>query len=267
MSSLRYVFAALRHRWSYVILGGGAIAAVATGSDLPMLLAAGAELTFLGLVSGDTRFQQAVDARDTRRNARRRARRTEAMLAELAPNQREHFLGLQALAARIHENFARLESSGGAVALQSASRIDSLLQAFLRLLITLNDHRRYLGSTDRAHIESELRALEVDVKAGAAADAVREIKQRRIAILRKRLERFAKAQESREVISHQLASIEDLLRLLHEQSITLRDPSGLTQQLDVLAIEVEEAEATVRELDKLLAFDLELRALGDRAAR
>jgi hypothetical protein len=234
---------------------------------VPLILAAGAELTFLGLVSGNARFQQAVDARDTRKLARRRARRTEALLAELAPNQREHFLGLQALATRIHENFARLETGGEAVALQSRHRIDALLQAFLRLLITLNDHRRYLGSTDRERIEGELRALEVDVAAGASPDAVREIKQRRIAILRKRLERFAKAQESREVISHQLASIEDLLRLLHEQSITLRDPTGLTQQLDVLAIEVEEAEATVRELDKLLAFDLELRALGDRAAR
>jgi len=266
-SSLRYVAAALRHRWSFWILGGGALAALVASSDVPLLLAGGTELAFLGLVSGNARFQHAVDARTARRSARRRARRTEALLAELAPNQREHFLGLQALAARIRENFARLEAGGEAVAAQSAGRIEALLQVFLRLLITLDDHKRYLGSTDRERIEAELRQLEADVAAEGASDAVREIKRRRVAILRKRLERFAKARESREVIAHQLASIEDLLRLLHEQSITLRDPAALTHQLDALALEVEEAEATVRDLDRLLAFDLELRALGDAARR
>ena len=42
---------------------------------------------------------------------------------------------------------------------------------------------------------------ELDERAAGGSEAVREIKRRRVAILRKRLERFAKAQESREVIA------------------------------------------------------------------
>ncbi len=263
---MSYLGAALRHRASFWILGGGAVTAMATGSDVPLLLAGGVELVFLGAITGNARFQQAVDAREAKKQAKLRSRQNEKLLAELAPNQREHFLGLQALASRIQENFGRLDAGGEAIAAQSRLRIDALLQSFLRLLLTLNDHRRYLGGTDRQLLERELRELQVDLAGGAAPPAVREIKERRVAILGKRLERFEKAQESREVIAHQLASIEDLLRLLHEQSITLRDPAGVTHQLDALAIEVEEAESTVRELDRLLAFDLELRALGQREA-
>jgi hypothetical protein len=261
--SFTYIGAALRHRWSFAILVTGAIVSMARGSATPLLFAAGADLIFVGMAASSSRFRRAVDARRSRKQAKQRARRNEALLSELAPNQREHFLGLQVLAGRIEENFARVEA-GEALAARSRHRIDALLQAFLRLLVTLDDHRRYLSGTNRETLERELQSLAAPE--GTEGAALREIKQRRAGILRKRLERFENAKESREVIAHQLASIEDLLRLLHEQSITLRDPAGISLQLDALSIEVEEAENTVRELDRLLAFDLELRALGGREA-
>jgi hypothetical protein len=55
-------------------------------------------------------------------------------------------------------------------------------------------------------------------------------KERRAEILRKRVLRFTQAAESREVVSHQLASIEDMLRLTHEQSIAIRDPEVVGRQ-------------------------------------
>jgi len=266
-TALHYAGAALRHRRTTGILLVAGIWALAVRSPAPLLWAAAGIAVLALLLSRDRDFRRRVDARRARQEALARARRNEAMLAELAPAQREHFLGMQMLGGRILDNFARLEG-GGATALvrQSRARIDALLQTFLRLSITLNDHRRYLSGTDRDALEAELRGLEADLARGGGGEALREIKERRVAILRKRLERFENAKESREVIAHQLASIEDLLRLLHEQSITLRDPAAITLQLDAIAIELEEAENTVRELDRLLAFDLELRSIGARQA-
>ena len=56
------------------------------------------------------------------------------------------------------------------------------------------------------------------------------------------------------MVSHQLASIEDLLRLTHEQSIAIRDPEHVTRQLDALSVEVQATEETVREMEHFMDF-------------
>jgi hypothetical protein len=78
------------------------------------------------------------------------------------------------------------------------------------------------------------------------------VQEKRADILRRRLERFGQAEESRAVVSHQLASIEELMRLTHEQSISIRDPAAVSGMLDALAAEVTATEKTVRELEQFL---------------
>jgi len=91
------------------------------------------------------------------------------------------------------------------------------------------------------------------------------VQEKRADILRRRLERFAQAEESRAVVSHQLASIEDLVKLTHEQSISIRDPAAVGGMLDALAAEVSATERTVRELEQFL--DLTEEHAGPSAGR
>ena len=86
------------------------------------------------------------------------------------------------------------------------------------------------------------------------------MKEKRLDILQKRLARFEQARESREVVSHQLASIEDLMRLTHEQSIAIRDPEGVTRQLDALSAEASATDETVRQMERFLDFTEETSA-------
>jgi hypothetical protein len=72
--------------------------------------------------------------------------------------------------------------------------------------------------------------------------------------------RFEQAGESREVVSHQLAGIEDLMRLTHEQSIAIRDPESVNRQLDVLSAETEATDETVRQMERFLDFTEETSA-------
>jgi hypothetical protein len=81
---------------------------------------------------------------------------------------------------------------------------------------------------------------------------LKEVKARRVEILKKRVARFAQAEESREVVSHQLASIEDVLRLTHEQSIAIRDPEVVSRQLEALTAEVTATEETVKEMESFM---------------
>ncbi len=230
-------------------LAGATGATLVTGQTLPVLVAGGLELFYLLVVGVNPRFRRAARAKPGLGSGQEVV---EGMLSELAPSQREHYHRLRDLKEKIEANYRRLPG-GRVLAASSESRVDALLTSFLRLLSTLNGYRRYLSMADRQALERELKELEADATTEASA-RLREVKQKRVEILSRRLQRFTQAEESRAVVSHQLASIEDLLRLTHEQSIAIRDPEHVSRQLDALTVEVQATEDTVREMEQFMDF-------------
>jgi hypothetical protein len=174
----------------------------------------------------------------------------------LAPSQREHYLGLQALKERILANYRKLP--GGEVLIAATeSQLGELLVSFVRLLSALNNYRSYLNAANRRGVEDELRLLEGEISREENG-RIRDVKKNRAEILSKRIQRFQQAEESREVISHQLAGIEDLLRLTHDQSIAIRDPDSVSHQLETLTTEAQATQESVREMEKFMDFSDEL---------
>ena len=226
-------------------IAAGGVAAYALHEPGVLLATLGAESLFLWIVSSTERFRRAVRAGEGARPLAL-SEETEVLLEELAPSQREHYFALRELKDRILANYQRLPG-GRVLVASSEQRVSALLTAFLRLLGTLNHHRTYLNATDRKALEGELESLRQDAQ-GEGNPRLKEVKQKRVEILSRRVQRFAQAEESREVVSHQLAGIEDLLRLTHEQSIAIRDPESVSRQLDALSAEVQATEESVREL-------------------
>lgn len=240
------------------------VASALLGDPTPAYVALGAQAAYLGSIPFVPRFRRALRAAaaaasDDEGGTRARTDgvsavrgETQALLESLAPSQRAHYAVLRALRDQLLGNYAKLPG-GGVLVASSQAQVDALLVSFLRLLGTLNAYRAFLSSAKRTELERELAMLRVD--AAAEEDVpLREVKRRRVEILEKRLERYAHAEKSRELISHQLASIEDLLRLTHEQSVAIRDPDSLTHQLDVLTAEADATEATVRDLERFMSF-------------
>lgn len=237
-------------------IAAAAVSTAVMGDPLPALVFLGMEGIYLGTMSLSPRFQRLVRAQSGGRDAP--DRESAALLEELAPSQREHYFALRELRDRILANYRKLPG-GGVLVASSEARLDALLSNFLRLLSTLNSYRKYLGAGDRAALERDVKELEAEIPR-EESERVREVKQKRVEILRKRMDRFQQADDSRELVSHQLASIEDLLRLTHEQSIAIRDPESITHQLDALSAEAEATEETVREMERFMEFDEELRS-------
>jgi hypothetical protein len=227
-------------------------ASLVTGQATPALVALAVEAFYLLLVAVSPPLRRALRGERVGRGSDEVRER----LAELAENQREHYFVLCDLKDKVLANYRKLPG-GGVLAASSEPRIDALLTAFLRLLCTLNDHRKYLGVADREAVQRELRSLESEL-ATEPNHRLREVQQKRADILRKRLQRFTLADESRAVVSHQLAGIEELIRLTHEQSIAIRDPASVTETLDALAAEVTATEETVREMERFLQVSEEL---------
>jgi hypothetical protein len=256
-----YLLAALLSQYNLVALGAAAVLSVAALSPLPFVAALGLELIYLGTVPNLPGFKRLVRRQRQADRLSGQLEQLGKMLDELSPNQREYYFSLRELRDKILENYRRLPGGGG-LAETSSGRVDGLLVSFVRLLATLNNYRRYLNNVDRKALERELAELRVELGGGeAGAEKLKEIKQRRVEILEKRLERFDRAAGSRELISHQLASIEDFMRLLHEQSITLRDPQTVGPQLEGVSAEIQATDETVREMEGFLSFSDELNPL------
>ncbi len=224
-----------------------------TQEPLPALLALGVEGLYLGVATTSKRFQRAVRSRDPEvQNEEAARKQVESLMSDLAPSQREHYQLLVGLKEKILANYAKLPG-GRVLSASSEQKLDTLLTSFLRLISTLNQYRTYLNSADRHALEKEVRAMEAEL-AQEANPRLKDVKGKRLEILRRRLARFEQANESREVVSHQLASIEDLMRLTHEQSIAIRDPEVVNRQLETLSAEAEATDETVRDMERFLDF-------------
>ena len=256
--STSYLKAALLMPANLFALGAGAIASAVIGDWTPLAAAAGASGMYLAFLSVLPNFRRLVasnyDAQELLEHGTPQAR--EQLVTDLAPSQREHWLALNELKEKILANY-RLLPGGRVMAASSEGRLDGLLTSFLRLLSTLNSYRKYLNTADRKSIEAELAGLEGEV-AHETNPRLKDVKTRRVEIMKKRVHRLVQAEESREVVSHQLASIEDVLRLTHEQSIAIRDPEAVERQLEALTTEVEATEETVREMERFMEFSYEV---------
>lgn len=239
-------------------LATAAASAAMTGSELPALVALGVEAVYLAVVPWSRPFQRAVRARTPEAQAdQAQQQAVQGLVGELSPSQREHYQQLVALREKILANYGKLPG-GRVLAASSEGKLDGLLTSFLRLVVTLNQYRAYLNSAERQQLEKELLSLQVEVEE-ETNPRLKDVKGKRVEILRKRLARFDQARESREVVSHQLASIEDLMRLTHEQSIAIRDPEAVNRQLDALSAEAHATDESVREMERFLEFDEETR--------
>jgi hypothetical protein len=255
--SPNYIKAAFLMPANLVGLSTAALSSALTGELLPAMVALGVEGLYLGVTSSMKRFQRLVRSQQPPEKEAEDARQqVDALLKELHASQRQHYQSLVDLREKILANYQKLPG-GKMLVSDSAPRLDALLTSFLRLVSALNHYRQYLGSANREPLEKEAAELEAEV-AGETNPRLKDVKEKRLEILRKRLQRFEQAKESRELVSHQLAGIEDLMRLTHEQSITIRDPESVNRQLVVLSAEAEATDETVREMERFMDFTEEI---------
>lgn len=243
------------------------VAAVALGgvgflSTVVLLLAASAELFFLGYAPRNDRFQRLVRAQKAAEVNRAESQRE--VFNQLSRQSQRRYARLRQIEKEIQANYGRLQSTSQGLVQNHLRKLDSLLASYLTLLLARERYDEAMQASSRSEITAAIAALKVDM----ADDPPRvyAIKERRLRILENRLERLGKGAENIEIIEAQLATIEDVTKYVHEQSLTLRNPEDVTMQLDTLLSEVEQTEATVQQVEDMLAGNfpsLDLDALGE----
>ena len=248
---------AFRSQYNLIGLGTALGFAVLSGTLLPIVVAAGVELIVLPLVSGNQRFQRLVRARVSEEEDQEAAQRTQKeawdLLQHLPGPEQQRYRALQGLAAEIRQNYKALDSTSQMLVEELARKLDFLLSFYLRMRYSLMRYQAYFSTTDPERIQERIAMLEHEMSSGT--ERIQQIKARTRNVLEKRLERYQKALENRQLVEAQTETVEEVLQLLRDQSYSMRDPRTITEQLDGLVSSAEDTERGVRDLEELMAIE------------
>jgi hypothetical protein len=246
------VKAALKWQYNWIGLAGAALFAVVSGTGLPLVLAAGLEMIYLSLAPRSSAFRRLVRSWKYAEQKRQREMKLGTMFNEMPPELRTRYATLDSLCAGIRANYSRLSSTSQMFLEQMEQRLRGLLEAYLRLLYADYQHCEYLQTTDPDPIKQNIANLQHTLNSDPPQ--VQEITRTRIESRGKRLEKYEKVRDNQKVVQAQCSAIEDVLQLINDQSVTMRDPQQVSDQLDNLVRDVEQTEETVRQVEAV--FDM-----------
>jgi len=222
--------------------------------DVALMFTAGAELAYLGTMPRNERFRKAIRSRRAAEHAKPLSQKE--LFQTLATSDRRRYARLRKLEKEIRGNYRKLSYASQGMLDSHLKKIDGLLESYMKLLYQKERYEFSAQSGVESEVLRSIEALRVDMEDDTPR--VRAIKARRLRILEQRLERSKKGQENLEIIEAQLETIEDVIKYIHEQSLTLRNPEEISFQLDTLLTEVEETQASVEELEEVFANPVDL---------
>ena len=251
VDSTNYVKAAFRWQYNLISLAGAAAFALITTSALPLLLAAGLELMYLAIVPQNWRFRRLVRSWQLAEEQLKHQQQLNEMLRNLSPEMQSRYVHCAQICGSIRANFAQLSSQSQIFLQQIDTSLQGLLSGYARLLVAAAQQQQYVRSTGRDEIKREIAILQKNMN--TEPQRVQEINQKRIEILNKRLEKFDKIAENTKVVDAQIAAVEDVLLLVRDQSVTMRDPQQVSDRLDSLVHDVEQTEQTVQQVETIFS--------------
>jgi hypothetical protein len=248
---INYVKEAFNIQYNWIALGGAAAFALVTGTAIPIALAGGLELMYLAVVSQHPRFQRLVRSWKFAEEQKLNEQKLGDMLRSLPPDMQGRYIKLAEVCRSIRGNFSQLSSTSQMFVQQMNQRLEGLLHGYARLLSAAFQQRQYVKTTDPDEIKKEIAALQQHMNTDPPR--VQDINKRRVEILSKRLEKYQKINENRQVVDAQCSAVEDVLQLVRDQSVTMRDPQQVSDQLANLVHDVEQTEQTVQQVESIFS--------------
>jgi hypothetical protein len=239
----------LQYNW-IAMVSAGAFALV-SGSFLPIILAGGLELMYLAIVPQNWRFQRLVRSWKFSEQQQKQQQQLGDLLRMLPADLQSRYIHAAQVCGSIRSNFAQFSTTSQIFLQRIDTRLQGLLNGYARLLSSAAQQQQYLKTAEQDGIKHEIVSLQKSLSSDLPK--VQEINKKRIEILTKRLAKFDKISENRKVVDAQCSAVEDVLMLVRDQSVTMRDPQQVSERLDSLVKDVEQTEQTVQQVEAIFS--------------
>ena len=216
-------------------------------ADTILTMTFGAELIYLGVVPRLPSYQKSI--RHKKQKERNEDSGDKMIFYQLDARSQKRFLVLKHITGEVKKNFDTLPYSSKSMLGHIREKMEDLLTTYLTLLDMNRRFQVYMNS----EVEEELRqkvAQQEDELEEIDSEQLKKTRERRLQILNKRLRKFDSAKEKYLICETHLETIEDAIRYIYEQSMTMPNAEDVGQQLDRLLSEMEETTSIIEELDQ-----------------
>lgn len=205
------------------------------------------ELLYLGVVPKMPRIRKLIKLRKlSEKNAETNAK---DLFKQLDESSKRQYLVLRRLVKLTKNDFDNLPYASQGMLQSIRDKLDKLLEDYLMLLDLHKKYKVYISSSLEKRLQQELTKEKEGIDA-IDSDKLRQTKSRRIKILQKRLKKFERAREKYLITETHLETIEDAIRYIHEQSMTMSNPEEVGVQLDTLLSEMDETSSMIEEWNR-----------------
>jgi hypothetical protein len=253
-STINFTKEAFLHPVNLVCLLVGTITALVL-SDVGLISNAilaftfGVELMYLGIVPKLPAFQKSIKLK--KRKEQSDESNDKVIFYQLDARSQKRFLVLKHITKEVKQNFDTLPYTSKGMLEHIEKKMEDLLSTYLTLLDMNRRFQIYMNSEVEEEIRREVEEQENDLET-IDSEKLKKTRQRRLSILNKRLNKFDVAKEKYLICETHLETIEDAIRYIYEQSMTMPNAEDVGTQLDYLLSEMEETTNIIEELDSNL---------------
>jgi len=249
--SPNYLKAAFANVYNLSLLGGAAAAAVLTGEWWVMASALGLEALWLVFGPDLKPFQRAVRENERKEREAKDRERVERLMKELPEREWQRARALDELRREVEHDMQN-NPSFQAILLQS--ELDKLVQlhsSFVSLAYGCVRAESYLSAVDTRDLERNLQAQRT-LSEKMGDPAIQQLAKKNADVIEKRLATIKDIQSFLLRARGQMNLIENSVRLLRDQALTMTSPDQLAEQLDDLLTGVDAVQQTARDTEALL---------------
>ena len=246
-----YLKAAFLNVYNLTLLGGAAAAAALTGDWLIGAGALGIEALWLVLGPDLKPFQRAVRESERAEREKEDRARVDKLMAELSEREWQRAKALDELRREIERDMANNPSFQAILLATELEKLAQLHASFVRLASACRRAESYLQAVDVRDLERQITAQK-NLQEKMADEAVRDLAAKNATVLQKRLETIKEIETFLARARGQMNLIENSVRLLRDQALTMTSPDQLTEQLDDLLSGVDAVQASVKEAEALI---------------
>lgn len=246
------------HLIGAAIIGGGAlVAGLLTGifnaDATPLvLIAGGLELMWVSAVANNPRFIRQVNSKYQQDIDK--FYQTKTLIEyynSLSLESQQRFDKLQAAVKDIREGFRKMNSSAPEMLERYGQKLGAIESSYAKLLYF---HDRFPKKTTEElqdRVIREIDDLNRELKS-TTNERLRQIKEKRMKLLRMQMDNFQKVKDNREITDEQLQTFEEIVAYLQDQPMALNTASE-DAMIDNLLFETEQTQQSLEEIENIMS--------------
>ena len=229
--------------------------------EVILFASGGLEMLYLSAMPHSARFRRAVDSRRYGSyNRIRQQMKNLGYLSQLDKVSLTKYSELHRNKLRVAENLRQQGATGQAFLESYMSKMNQMEGFYVDLLFRISQSEKFLEQEVNSNFLNERNKIQSEMQ--GATPKLQEVYKKRLSLVDKRKEKNDQAREQLQIARVQLATLEDTIRYLVEQSMTIHDFDEVGKIIDAVLVETEEQHASILEIQSI-ASDGSLHSLPD----